>query len=330
MAILATQKVLTLDYWKIAKDIKPGDIVFNKLGHKVPVKLVQILDKRPCYRATFLDGTSVSGDKDLKFSLETLKYRNRASEYKGVLKFRRPLVQKSIGELTSEPLVNKNNRSKYSVATAGLLELPYKDLPVPPFVFGFWFFCKRKDGTIKIPKQYMEFIENKFKDYGYLLTYWRDPIKKNRVYNTKPTVMSHLVPNVPYKIPNNYLLASPEQRIELLSGIMHAKPRQYNQATDTFRFTSQHFPTVKQIQYLAETLGCKTKLDGPHKLTGYTVTIKTKLKLMEEQHPKPIKIRQNWRILSKIEEITPQACVHIEIDGEDNSMLVEEGFIACL
>ncbi len=330
MAICATQKVLTLDYWKIAEQIKPGDIVFDRLGRKVRVKLVQLLDKRPCYRATFLDGTSISGDKDLKLPLETERYRRRARTYKGVQKFRRPLLPKVMSELAQIPLHNKKNRLEYSVPTAGLLELPHKDLPVPPFVFGLWFFCRRKDGTMKIPKKYMEFVNEKLKDHGYLPTYWRDPVLKNRVYSTKPTVMSHLVPNVPHKIPNNYLLASPEQRIELLSGIMHSKPFQYNQKLDTFRFTSQHFPTVKQIQYLAETLGCKTKLEGPHKVIGYTVFIKTKLKLMEEQTPKPIKVRQNWRMLSKIEEIVPQACVHIEIDGEDNSMLVEEGFIACL
>jgi hypothetical protein len=330
MAILATQKVLTLDYWKIAQDIKQGDIVFDRLGRKVRVKLVQTLDKQPCYRVVFFDGTSVAGNKDLKFPIETPKYRNRVYTYKGINKFRRPLLPKAISELIANPLVDKTNRLKYSVPTAAPLELPHKDLPVPPFVFGFWFFCKRADGTIKIPKQYFDFIKEKLKDHGYLLTHWRDPIKKDRVYSTKPSVNSHLVPNVPYKIPNNYLLASPEQRIELLSGIMHSKPRQYNQKTDTFRFTSKHLPTAKQIQYLAETIGCKTKLDGPNPIIGYTVFIKTKLKLMEEQTPKPIKVRQNWRMLSKIEEIIPQACVHIETDGEDGTMLVEEGFIACL
>jgi len=285
MAITSTQKVLTLDYWKIAQDIKPGDIVFNRLGKKVRVKLVQILDKRPCFRATFLDGTSVAGDKDLKFPIETPKYRNRIVTYKGVQKFRRPLLPKAISELTAEPLVNKNNRLKFSVPTTAPLELPYKDLPVPPFLFGFWFFTRRRDGTIKIPSVYMDLITEKLKE---------------------------------------------QQRIELLSGIMHSKPRRYNKKSDTFRFTSQHFPTVKQVQYLAESLGCKTVLEGPDSVIGYTVHIKTKLKLMDEQTPKPIKVRQNWRMLSKIEPITPQACVHIELDGEDNSMLVEEGFIACL
>ena len=32
MAILATQKILTLDYWKRAHDLKAGDYVFDKDG----------------------------------------------------------------------------------------------------------------------------------------------------------------------------------------------------------------------------------------------------------------------------------------------------------
>jgi len=330
MAILATQKVLTLDYWKIAQDIRPGDIVFDRLGRKVRVKLAQPLDKRPCYRVTFLDGTSVAGDKDLKLPVETPKYRKRVWEYKGKFQFRRPLSNYSLGTLSEIELTNKHGRLMYSVPTAGPLELPHRDLPVPPFVFGLWFFSKRKDGTLKIPAQHFDFIVEKLKDYGYLPTSWRDPIKKRQVYSTKPTVLSHLAPNVPYKIPNNYLLASPEQRLGLLSGIMYAKPNQYNQKLDRFRFSSKHLPTVKQIQYLAETLGCKTVLEGRNPLSGYTVYIKTKLKLMEHQTSKPIKVRQNWRMITKIEKIIPQACVHIELDGDDSTMLVEEGFIACL
>jgi len=330
MAILATQKVLTLDYWKIAQDLKQGDIVFDRLGRKVRIKLVQHLDKRPCYRVWFKDGTSVCGDGNLKLPVETPKYRKRIFEYKGVKKFKRPLVLKPLSELINLELLDKRNRLVYSVPTAGMLEFPIMDLPVPPFVFGLWFFCRRKDGTMKIPAQYMDEVMERLKDYGYLQTYWRDPAKRYRVYSTKPTVMSHLAPNIPYKIPNNYLLASSEQRIELLSGIMHAKPNQYNQKLDTFRFTSKHLPTVKRVQGLAESLGCKTVLEGPDKINGYTVFIKTKLKLLPQQTPKPAKVRQNWRLITKVEEITPQACVHIEIDGEDNSMLVEEGFIACL
>ena len=150
MAILATQKVLTLDYWKIAEHIKPGDIVFDRLGHKVRVKLVQLLDKRPCFRVTLLDGTAISGDKDLRLPIETQKYRKRIWEYKGIRPFTRPITPKSLEELTCESLKNKNDRLKFSVPTAGPLELPHKDLPVPPFVFGFWFFSRNINNTFTI------------------------------------------------------------------------------------------------------------------------------------------------------------------------------------
>ena len=40
MAILATEKVLTLDYWKPARKIEVGDYVFDKDGKLVKVKLV--------------------------------------------------------------------------------------------------------------------------------------------------------------------------------------------------------------------------------------------------------------------------------------------------
>jgi len=59
------------------------------------------------------------------------------------------------------------------------------------------------------------------------------------------------------------------------------------------------------------------------------LSIKTKLKLTADQTPKPLKVRQNYRFVSKIEEIKPQACVHIQTDGPDGSFLVGEGFIAC-
>ena len=41
MAILATEKVLTLDYWKRAGSLVEGDYVFDRNGKIVRVKLVQ-------------------------------------------------------------------------------------------------------------------------------------------------------------------------------------------------------------------------------------------------------------------------------------------------
>jgi len=323
MAILATEKVLTLDYWKLASDVRTGDIVFDRTGKPVKVKLAQQYRAKNCYEVQFHDHLTVAGDTHLKLPLETPKYRARVRQYKGVRKFRRPLRPTPISELVNAPLTHRNNRMMYSVPTTGAIQFPHQTLPVPPFIFGFWFFNRKKDGTLKPPVIFDEFVREKFKSHGYI------PSKK-AAFTTTPTVVSHLIPSVPTKIPNNYLFSDPEQRQELLSGILHSKAKQFNKKNQIFRFTWKTKHSVTQVQNLAESLGCKTKMLYDRTKKYYTLFIKTKLQLTQEQTPEPIKVRQTWRLVREIYEIEPQNCVHIETDGEDNTILVGEGFIPCL
>lgn len=320
MAILATQKVLTLDYWKIAEDLKPGDIVFNRFGKPTTVKLVQYYRAQNCYKVLFKDGLTVAGDDKLQLPLENEKYRKRAQDYKGVLKFRRPLAVKPISELLDTPLHGRENRLEYSVPTAGPLEFPHQDLPVPPFVFGFWFFNRKKDHGICPPVDFSDNVLEQFQDAGYFLE------SKGRNLQISPSIRVQMSLYNTTKIPNNYLLASPEQRQALLSGILQSKSRTYLKDRDIFRFSSYNKIVIRQIQYLAESLGCKTTLmEGKF----YTLYIKTKLHLIPNQQQKPVKVRQNWRLVQEIYEIVPQGCVHIETTDPDNGFLVGEGFIAC-
>ena len=326
MAILATQKVLTHDYWKIAEDLTPGDIVFDRNGKPVKVKLVQSYRSDNCYRVFFDDGLMVAGDTNLRLPVESEKYRKRLHEYKGRKKFKRPLDIKSVEELLDLPLRKRENRREYSVPTAGPLKFPEQTLPVPPFIFGFWFYNHKADDVMYPPLGCEEFVFKKLKACGYKI------IKKGHSHNgqtkfiTEPSIRSHLAPLVPTKIPNNYLLASEEQRLDLLRGIMHAKSRQYNMAKDRFRITTRNKIDAKQIQYLAESLGCKTKLE---EYKGqFTLFIKTRLRLIENQISPNIKVRQQWRFVDSIEPVKPQNCIHIETEGADNNILVGEGFVA--
>ena len=323
MAILATEKVLTLDYWKRAGDLQVGDIVFDHLGNPTRIKLVQQYRATRCYEVQFSDKLTIAGDEHLRLPVESENYRKQVRKYKGTRRFRRKLAPTNIAQLLTMPLTGRENRKEFSVPTTGALQLAHQDLPVPPFVFGFWFFNRHVDQTMTAPAEFRDFVNDKFKDYGYT------PTNKTR-FLTTPSVFSHLAPTIPHKIPNNYLLGSPEQRQELLSGIMCSKPRKYNKKEDTFRFTSKNRIIAQQVQYLAESLGCKTTVMGDDTKNYYTVFIKTKLFLIPGQTPKPIKVRQLWRLIADVYEITPQACVHIETDGENSTFLAGEGFIACL
>jgi intein/homing endonuclease len=135
---------------------------------------------------------------------------------------------------------------------------------------------------------------------------------------------------VPSSIPNNYLLAAPDQRLELLSGILYAYRALYNKQRDRFSFFGKVYPLVKQIQYLAESLGLRTTLWHNEKCNEYILYFKSRIKLMEHQESPKIKVHTARRQIVAIEKIPAQMCVHIETEGADNSFLVGEGFISCL
>lgn len=328
MAILANEKVLTLDYWKPASKLQVGDYVFDRNGRIVQVKLVQEYRSEECFEVEFNDYLRMSGDDNLAFLLETPKYRKRTYEYKHVQPFRRPLKRLTAQSLEHLELKDQRNRSIFSVPTAKPLDLPHQDLPVPPFIFGFWFFNQRAHGKLAAPAKFTDFVHEKFKDYGYRTELGKLLSTGATEFDTIPSVRSQLIPNPPTKIPENYLLASPEQRTELLSGILHAKSRQYSKSQDRFRITSYHYGTILQIQGLVESLGHRSRVLFDETYKYYTISFKSRVKLMEEQVSPPIRIHQDRRYITKVTQIPAQLCVHIETTGTDNTILAGEGFIA--
>lgn len=329
MAILATEKILTLDYWKPASKIQPGDYLFDRNGQPVRVKLVQTIQAQACYEVQLNDYTSVAGDGRLSFLVETPKYRKRTHEYKGKRQFKRPLAAKTVDELALAPLKTKHKRLAYSIPTASPLELPHQDLPVPPFLFGFWFFNQNRDRQYTFIPNYTQLIEQKFKDHGYKIEIGRKIHNGQHMFSVYPTIESQLAPNIPVKIPANYILSSKEQRLELLRGILCAKSRQYSKSRDTFRITTQNFGTIQQIQYIVESLGHRTKVHYDETKKYYTIFFRSRLNLLENQVSPPVKVHLGRRYIKQIEPLPPQQCIHIETDGPDNSYLVGEGFISC-
>ena len=330
MAILANEKVLTLDYWKYAGKLSAGDYVFNREGKLVRVKLVQQYRASDCHQIIFNDHLTVSGDKNLRLPLETPKYRKRLHEYKGKRQFLRPLKDTKLEDLLTTSLKTNHNSSAFSVPAAKPLDLPHQNLPVPPFIFGFWFFNRRSTKKLAAPRGKWEEVERQFKDHGYKITVGKKINTGEREFGIYPTVESQLIPDIPYQIPNNYLLGSQEQRLELLRGILHAKGRQYSAKRDRFRFTTKHARLFNQVQFLVESLGHKTTCVFDDTKKYYTITFKSRLKLVDDQVSPPLKVHNGRRYIKQIEPLGEHLCVHIETEGADNSFLVGAGFISCL
>ena len=314
MAILANEKVLTLDYWKPARLLQVGDYVFDHTGKPVQVKLVQEYRAQRCYQVSFSDHLTVSGDENLTLTTET--------------KASRQLLPKKLPQLLETPLKASKTNYKHAVPASHPLQLPHQTLPVPPFVFGFWFFNCKTNRRMTPPKGFRTEVHEEFQNAGYKLTEGWLSESGEREFSTAPSIEHHLLPNIPHKIPNNYLLADKEQRIALLRGIIYSKPQQYSPKTDLFRFASKHYSQVQQVQFLVESLGQRTSLHFNAHNGTYTLYFKSKLKLMPTQTPKPFDSAYERRYVHSIKEIEPQACVHIETTAPDNTLLVGEGFIS--
>jgi hypothetical protein len=328
MAILANEKILTLDYWKTADKVVVGDYVFDRKGDLVKVTSIQHFESR-CYTIHLDDLMSVNGNGALSFLLETPKYRIRSLEYKGKKEFRRPLLKLSVLELLEKPLRYKGNKLFFSIPTCEPLKLPHQDLPVPPFVFGFWYWNRLKNNVFALKDINFKETTQKLKDFGYKVIKLSKRHDSAHIFSLEPSVESQLYPFIPPQIPNNYLLASQEQRIELLSGIINGRIRQYHKKIDRFKIGCANWLRVRQLQALIESIGCKTTIHSQEYIKSYTISFKSRYKLCEHQESPPIRIHQTRRYITKIEEIGTHQCVHIETNGPDGSFLVGEGFITC-
>lgn len=329
MAITANQKVLTLDYWKPASKLEVGDIVFNQLGDPVRITLVQHYHSQNCYEVTFNDHLGVEGDARLTFPTENRNYRDKTYKYKGRFKFRRQLIPVAVEKLKDMPIVNISNKQKLSVPTAKPINLPHQDLPVPPFVFGYWFFNRKSHGAMTIFNLHHDYTIEKFKDCGYMPRIGTKFLDISKAMRVTPLIDRQLAPNIPIKIPNNYLLASKEQRLELLRGIIISKLRQYNKSSNNFRISNVNYAIIRQIQFLVESIGCRTRLAYCNTKHYYTCYFKSHTNLIPTQKPSKQKITLGRRYFAKITPTAPQMCVYIETEGEPNPILVGEGLIPC-
>lgn len=330
MAILATERVLTHNYWKQASKIEVGDYLFTQKGHPTRVTLVQHYYSEQCYKLNLSGHLSVSGDIKMAFPTENSHYRKRSDLYKGTRKIKRRLKPISIAELQELPLMIGDGMYAYSIPTGHPLELPHQDHLVPPFVFGFWYDSRLGKKNVGLPSSHRDAVIEKLKDQGYNVKRYRCPIGHTPIDSIVPSIEGQLATRNPSYIPDNYLLGSKEQRLALLSGLMYAKNGRYYRLTDRFNVSTKIYHHARQVQGLAESLGIATVLSYRESTKQYRLSFRSKLKLVDHQVSPKLKVDIARRYIWGTEPIQSQMCVHIETDGEEKNFLVGEGFIACL
>ena len=121
-----------------------GDYLLDATGK--PTRVVaatEVMTGRPCYEMSFDDGTVVIADADHQWLTDTRASRKSAqAAAAGYNRIAASAPSPRSGRPRRSPercdCDTADQRTNHSVQNAAPLDLPHRDLPVPPYTLGAW------------------------------------------------------------------------------------------------------------------------------------------------------------------------------------------------
>jgi len=243
-ALALDTPVPTPDGWKLIKDLKPGDAVFAIDGTITRVVGVSpIWKNRPVYKITTDTGTSVIADAAHEWYVRLDRKRKVFSIRETQFLYER---QKRMREFRA-PMIPMHSG----------LELPERDLPIPPYTLGVWLGDGRSSmGFITQSEEDKEHILSRIREEGFITRPHKD--KKNTGILGLQTLLreNNLLDNK--HIPPQYLRASREQRIALLQGLIDTDG--YVAPNGCVEFSTTNERLAKDVAELVRSLGVKCSI----------------------------------------------------------------------
>ncbi|MDJ0470875.1 replicative DNA helicase [Rhodococcus fascians] len=133
----------TPDGWTTMGEVAVGDHLID--AHGLPTRVVAATDvmlDRPCYEVEFSDGTVIVADAEHQWLTETRASRKSAQ---AAVNYNRTRNQKTFAAVrTTEEIANtvrcetKDARINHSVTNTEAVQLPERELLVPPYTLGAW------------------------------------------------------------------------------------------------------------------------------------------------------------------------------------------------
>ena len=197
--------------WIEMGDIERGDIVFDGEGRLTQVIAVSEVKQIPCYKITFLNGQEVVCDEEHDW---VIRHANRKEE------------QVNIKELYER--YQANEKMVIETSTQGGFNM---ELPIDPYCLGYWLGNgSKQNSVVTCNSEDTEFVSNKFRMAGYDVNVSKnsensDTLHISRLDKTtrkggfKEALRELGVLNNKH-IPEIYEIASFDQRVELINGLL--------------------------------------------------------------------------------------------------------------
>ena len=323
--------ILTSTGWSTMGDLKIGDKVFDKDGNLCNVTVKSQIHYNPCYKIKFGTGFEVTADQDHRWLVYFKTHKN--TKYHGGPKeavMTTKEIYDLINTLTSSQIKNGYNVPKIQIAKP--LQLPEKNLPLDPYILGLWLGDGSKScGIITQPlnSKSWEYI----KQCGFELShnYEKRPGKKaeSRVVYKLMTILRQLNVLNNKHIPDIYMTASYNQRLDLLRGLMDSDGH-YDHIHQQYCMRTAYKWQADGVVSLVSSLGGKANINTFDLKTGYGKTLSYDVKFMTNDfnafkcRNQDIKTKCNSKNYWSIQKICPIDTIPtqcIEVDSPSHTYL---------
>ena len=343
-AVSLLTPILTPNGWRKFGDLRPGDYVFHPSGKPTMVTKTHPIDRWDTWEVELSDGTIETFTGEHLFTVEefvggpkrkrrTLDVRTMAHEG---LVFERPLTKGSTK-------ATKAGVGKFALPETDPLEFPERDLPVDPWVLGYWL----GDGTTGHGEATADVddiphVRERLRAAGYDIGgVWK---KKEGGRGRKFSILGLIgdlrkagVLNEKH-IPDTYLYASVEQRRSLIQGLMDSDG--YVDKKGSAEYCQVRKQIADGMAFLLRSMGVKVnvresearlygRVTGPrYRLTfkpyrhQNLVTLPRRAERVQEQRRKPIP-----RVIKDVRQVAPVDARCISVAAEDGLYLVGETMV---
>lgn len=224
--------------WTTMGDVSVGDQLLGADG--LPTRVVaatEVMRGRPCYEVRFCDGTVIIADAAHQWLTEARASRRSAQRaavgHNGLGNQRAGAAVRTTAELAASLRCDsRRRRPNHRVLNTRALDLPDRQLPIPPYTFGAWLgvgsaaaaqittadpeiiMCVEADGFVAVPSASVR--------YRYQLRTWKPSCGSPADGGTLQARLRTLGVLGDKHIPAQYLRGSAAQRRALLAGLLDA------------------------------------------------------------------------------------------------------------
>lgn len=291
MAIDSRLPIPTTRGWLPAAMIKPGDEVFTYQGKPTKVTLTQQYTPQECYKIWLKDGLTLVVDNKTgipAYTKMTMKSLRAWDKHRSHPRRNATIYPQSPHRI----MTFEAGRCRVPVAQP--LRPQALPLIVEPHKFGAWIMT-----TKSVRERQTDITRELIERFG----------------------------KIPNDIPEEYLLASFQQRVELLKGILSKRPRAFDPKRTQFGIGTNDVTLARQIQNLVESLSSRTSIRFNKRHGTYKVMFRSFLNLTPDQIPPKNTLEMEYRQITKVALVEPRECTYIKTEDPNNTIVVSEGFL---